>query len=173
MDTDLSVRVAAFSWLTEKTETLGDVLPRTLIAEGFTFEGNRIPLVGPQGIFKPKILTLPLSITSTSNNPYNDRFGDDQLLSYRYRGTNPNHPDNIGLRTIFEQQRPLIYFFGLVPGQYLATWPVYIVGDNPLMLTFKVAFDGMGYVVEQANSPHLIKEGTEARREYITGIVKN
>ncbi len=130
MDKDLSVRLAAFAWLAEKTESLGDVLPRSLLEDGFIFEEKRVPLVAPQGIFKPRILELPLTITSTSDNPYKDNFGEDGLLSYRYRGTNPNHPDNIGLRRLFEQQRPLIYFFGIIPGQYLATWPVYIVGDN-------------------------------------------
>jgi putative restriction endonuclease len=172
LDKDLSVRLTAFSWLAEKTESLGDVLPRELLAEGFVFEENRVPLVAPQGIFKPRILELPLSITSTSENPYQDNFGEDGLLSYRYRGTNPNHPDNIGLRKLFELQRPLIYFFGIIPGQYLATWPVYIVSDNPLMLSFKVAVDDMAYVVEKVNASHLVNEGTDARREYITGTVR-
>jgi len=26
---------------------------------------------------------------------------------------------------------PLIYFHGVVPGRYLAVWPVFIVGDEP------------------------------------------
>jgi putative restriction endonuclease len=54
----------------------------------------------------------------------------------------------------------------------MATWPVYIVGDNPLLLTFKVAVDDMAYVVEKADVRHSMHEGTEARREYITGTVK-
>ena len=141
METDFSVRLAAFSWLAEKTESHGDVLPRILLAEGFNFEGNQIHLIGPQGIFTPRILSFPISITSTSENPYKDNFGDDGLLSYRYRGSDPNHRDNIGLRKLFELKRPLIYFFGVTPGQYLATWPVYIVSDNPIMLSFKVAVD--------------------------------
>jgi putative restriction endonuclease len=172
LDTDLSVRVAAFSWLAEKTESIGDVLPRSLLAEGLRFDGNRVPLVGPQGIFKPRILSLPLTITSTSKNPYKDNFSEDGLLSYRYRGTDPNHLDNIGLRKVFEQQRPLIYFYGMVPGQYLAIWPVYVVNDNPLMLTFTIAVDDMTHFFEKSNSTHLMKEESETRRKYITGTVK-
>jgi putative restriction endonuclease len=109
LDTDLSARLAVFFWLAEKTEALGDVLPRTMLAEGFNFEGNQIHLIGPQGIFTPRMLSFPLSITSTSENPYKDNFDDDGLLSYRYRGTDPNHRDNIGLRKLFELKRPLIY----------------------------------------------------------------
>lgn len=172
MDTDLSVRLAAFSWLAEKTESLGEVLPRSLLEKGFVFEENRVPLLGPQGIFKPRILNLPISITSSPSNPYKDAFGEDGLLSYRYRGIDPNHPDNVGLRKLFEKQIPLVYFFGLIPGQYLATWPVYIVGDNPLMLSFKVAVDDTAYIVQNENIPHIISERTDARREYITGTVR-
>jgi hypothetical protein len=36
---------------------------------------------------------------------------------------------------------PLVYFYGIIPGQYYATWPVYIVDDNPDALSFKVAVD--------------------------------
>jgi putative restriction endonuclease len=172
LDIDLSVRLTAFSWLAEKTESLGDVLPRRLLLAGFSFENKRVPFVGPQGIFKPQILDLPISISSSPSNPYNDAFGENGLLSYRYRGTDPNHYENIGLRRMYEKQIPLVYFFGLIPGHYLATWPVYVVGDNPLLLTFTIAVDGMDYVVEKINSPHLIKEAIEARREYITRETK-
>ncbi len=43
----------------------GEVFPRNLLAEGFRFEGVRVPLIAPQGIFKPAILPeMPLSITT-------------------------------------------------------------------------------------------------------------
>jgi putative restriction endonuclease len=62
-----------------------------------------VPLLAPQGIFKPAILNLPLSITTTPPSPrkprpYNDEFDNNGLLRYRYRGTDPNHRDNVGLR---------------------------------------------------------------------------
>ena len=37
---------------------------------------------------------------------------------------------------------PLIYFLGVVPGRYMASWPAYIVGDDPQALTFSVEVDG-------------------------------
>jgi hypothetical protein len=65
-DLDSSVRVAAFAFLAEQVEARGEVLPRDLLATGFVFEGQHIPLMGPQGIFKPAALDMPLSITTSS-----------------------------------------------------------------------------------------------------------
>ena len=62
---DATVRNAAFEWLGAQVDTLGDVLPRTLLAQGFMLSGRRVPLVSPQGIFKPQVLSgAPLSITT-------------------------------------------------------------------------------------------------------------
>jgi putative restriction endonuclease len=37
-------------------------------------------LVGPQGIFKPRVLReVPLSITTAPAGPYNDEFGSDGI----------------------------------------------------------------------------------------------
>jgi putative restriction endonuclease len=36
-----------------------------------------------------------------------------------------------------ERGTPLIYFYGIVEGKYLAIWPVFVVGDAPDNLTFK------------------------------------
>ena len=55
-DVDQKVRLAAFHWLEEQVGMHGDVLPRTVFAQGFPFENQRVPLVAPQGIFKPKLL---------------------------------------------------------------------------------------------------------------------
>lgn len=64
-DIDQRVRLAAFRFLEEQTNLHGEVLLRALLANGFTFEGERIPLISPQGIFKPAILAeIPLTITT-------------------------------------------------------------------------------------------------------------
>jgi putative restriction endonuclease len=172
MDTDISVRMAAFAWLTEKTAVLGDVLPRALLQEGFTYENVRVPLVSPQGIHKPRILDLPLSITTTVDGPYNDGFGADEFLRYRYRGTNPNHPDNVGLRTVMTQQRPLVYLAGLAPSQYWAQWPVFVIGDNPSELSFRVAVDDAARVALEPQPGRMIAEGSDSRRAYLTATVR-
>ena len=126
MDLDERIRLTAFDWLTDQTRIHGDVLPRDLLQAGYYYDQHRIPLLSPQGIFKPKLLDLPLSIRTVPNSPYEDVF--QEYVSYKYRGTDPDHPDNVGLRKLMELGRPLIYFFGITPGHYLATWPVYVVG---------------------------------------------
>src|SRR5512135_2764679 len=92
-DLDSRIRLAAFSFLDQLVSSRGsDVLPRALLAAGFEFERHRVPLIGPQGIFKPAVLPeTPLSITtvpvvSGHDRPYDDMLGPDGLLRYRYRG---------------------------------------------------------------------------------------
>jgi putative restriction endonuclease len=171
-DIDIAVRLAAFAWLAEQTSALGDVLPWSLLQQGFPYEHRQIPLVSPQGIYKPRILDLPLTIRTAPEGPYDDAFGADGLLSYRYRGENPNHPDNAGLRAAMRRNRPLVYLHGIVPGQYLAVWPVFIVGDDPARLSFKVAVDEVGSFARQAQTATVVGEGTEARRAYLTATVR-
>ena len=142
-DLDRVVRVAAFNFLKEQT-TLhgGSVLPRRLLEQGFEFDGRRVPLVGPQGIFKPAVCDLPLSITTVPEVPGKERPYEDEPtyegVHYRYRGTDPRHPDNVGLRRAMVEQVPLVYFHGHRPGLYHAEWPVYVVGDDPSRLTFTI-----------------------------------
>ena len=170
--TDSRVRQAAFAWLSEQVELHGAALPREVLAKGFVFDGERVPLVAPQGIFKPRIMQLPLSITTVADGPYNDAFGPS-LLRYKYRGSDANHRDNVGLRELIRRREPLVYFHALVPGKYLAVWPVFVVGDDVASKTFSVAVDdtlaatagvGMGVVAEDS--------AAEIRRGYITATVR-
>jgi putative restriction endonuclease len=175
-DTDFKVRQAAFSWLAEQVRLHGDVLPRYLLAQGFLYEGTRVLLLGPQGIFKPKVLRLPLSITTVPSGPYDDGFSKDGLLLYRYRGTDPNHPDNVGLRTAMSRRIPLVYFYRVVEGKYLSVWPVYIVGDDPGRLVFKVEVDDAKYASydlgDEWSALHGAEGVADARRSYITTTVR-
>ena len=171
MDFDSEIRNAATNWLLEQKNILGDVLPRKLLEQGFLFEGIKIPLVSPQGIFKPQMLEIPLSITTAPKGPYNDSFSDDGLLLYRYRGTDPSHRDNVGLRIANKKSTPLVYFHGILPGQYMAVWPVYITGDDPKKLLFKVAVDDMQNL-SFGEDLSLVAEESESRRTYITVAVK-
>jgi putative restriction endonuclease len=138
-DIDLRVRLATFEWLSKQVKIHGEFLPRELLAKGFELDGTRVPLVNPQGIFKPQILPeIPLTITTTPSGPYKDNLGDGEIFTYRYRGTDPDHRDNVGLREAMLRKTPLIYFLGIVPGKYFPIWPVYIVGDSPSDLAFSV-----------------------------------
>ena len=82
-------------------------------------------MLGPQGIFKPRLCELPLSMTTAPSNPYGDS-PDGRRIAYAYRGTDPAHPDNIGLKRAEERHVPLVYFSGHVPGRYHAVWPVFV-----------------------------------------------
>jgi len=172
MDTDIAVRLAAFNWLKDQMNLYGDVLPRSVLEKGFTFEDERIPLVSPQGIFKPKILDLVLSITTTATGPYDDNFREDGFLEYKYRGTNPDHWDNVALRNTFRKNRPLIYFHGIMPGKYLAIWPVYVIADDPKNLLFKVAVDDIQSMESGLSRGPSVSESNDARRAYITRSVR-
>ena len=97
--------------------------------------------MGPQGIFKPASLRIPLSITTSPKGPYPDEFGPDGFLRYSYRETGPDHRDNVGLREAMLNGLPLVYFHGVLPGRYVAIWPVFVVGDSRSARTFSIAVD--------------------------------
>lgn len=171
------IRLHAFKWIQEQVERHGDVLPRTLLEKGFIFGNERITLVGPQGIWKPKVFkSIPLSITTVVDGPYNDLLDKEGLIQYRYRGTDINHRDNVGLREAMQKQVPLIYFFGITKGKYLVVWPVFIINDNPENLSFTVAVDEEGqveqYINKQNINPNLIGDSAYYKRCYLTSTVK-
>ena len=100
--------------LSAQRQLYGEVLRRELLIAGFTFEGRRVPLISPhQGIHKPAVLDLPLSILTSPPSErkprlYDDALSPDGLLLYRYRGTDVAHRDNVGLREAmrFRGSRP-------------------------------------------------------------------
>ena len=175
-DLDTRVRTQAFQFLTEQTRFHGEVVPRDLLERGFDFEGRRVPLIGPQGIFKPALLTeMPISITTVpvregEARPYDDGVGPDGFLRYRYRGTDPGHRDNQGLRLAMGRGVPLIYLYGVTPGRYMPVWPVYIVRDHPAELSFSVAVDAPYMPVLSDFKPD--PNSLEARRAYITVLTQ-
>lgn len=173
-DPDSAVRLAAFEFLRDQVGLRGEVLPRTVLQQGFTFDGHRVPLVGPQGIFKPALMReMPLSITTSpivegQQRPYEDDIDESGLILYRYRGTDPRHHENVGLRRAMETQTPLIYFYGVLRGHYMAVWPVFIVGDEPTSLTFTVAVDEQHAVLSEP----AVSDSVDARRTYVTRLTR-
>ncbi|HJR45298.1 MAG TPA: HNH endonuclease [Actinomycetota bacterium] len=152
-----------------------DAIPYDVLRRGFTFDGKRVPLLGPQGIFKPAVLEDGMALTITTapavagrERPYEDAFDEDGLLLYKYRGTDPKHHENVGLRKAMQTQTPLIYLHGLVPGQYHAEWPVFVVGDDPATLTFRVAADEPSALLQRTENV----ADLEVRRKYVTGLVR-
>ena len=169
---DIAIRRQAFQWLESQVRIYGEVLPRTVLQEGFEFLGKQIRLIGPQGIFKPRYMELPISITTVPSGPYDDEFGYGGLLLYRYRGTNPSHTDNVGLRRAMQLGTPLIYFHRVIPGRYLPAYPVYIVADNPSQLTFSIAVDkiqtGDLSIINSIGEKSQQQQEDVFRRSYVT-----
>jgi len=152
---DSQIRVALFQWLGERSARNGGVFTWKELTTGFVFGGNVITLIGQTGIWFPKGWAMPVSITTSFKGPYPDTFKDG-ILSYRYRGKDPNHRDNKGMREAFKTRTPLIYFEASASGRYAAVWPVYIIADNPaaLCITAEVGMPSAAYdAYEETESP--------------------
>jgi putative restriction endonuclease len=172
---DTSVRLAAFQFLGDQVQIHGETLPRRILEQGFIFSGGRIPLISPQGIFTPRGLEYPLSCCTAPPSmrhppPYADELAEDGTIHYRYRGTDPNHRDNVGLRRAMEDGIPLVYLYGIVPGEYSPVWPVYVIGDDPRHLTFNMTADD---VTAQPKDKLVLRESAaDGRRQYVTAITQ-
>lgn len=136
---DSLIRAAAFAWLDRLESTYGEVLPAQVLAEGFPFGGERVSVMSPQGIFKPRMLQAPLSIRTVHDGPYADELGPSGLFRYMYRGTDPSHRDNAGLRFAMERRLPLVYLFAVARGRYEALRPAYVEEESPGDLCFWIA----------------------------------
>jgi putative restriction endonuclease len=168
---DIEVRLRAFRFLEEQVAVHGSALARSVLERGFDHEGKRVPLISPQGIFTPALLDLPLTFTTVpivegQSRPYEDEVSENGLIRYRYRGTDPGHRDNVGLRTCMERHIPLIYLYGIVPGRYEPVWPVYIVADDPASLTFTVEVGDSANLLARENT--WVADESKAKRAYLT-----
>ena len=168
--------MTSFAFLDEQRKLSSDLLERKTLQRGFELDGERVPLQSPQGIFKPRMCRFPLSITTVpvtegQPRPYDDAFGSDGLLRYRYRGNDPSHHDNRGLRVAMRQRLPLIYFHGIVEGKYEADYPVFVVGDSPESLTFTVSVDERRFASLGNVSDDPVE--TDIRRRYVTRTVQH
>lgn len=170
---DRQVRLKAFEFLERATAVHGDVLPWAVLLKGFEFDGTRVPLVSMQGIFKPAVLPdVPLTIRtapeiSGRERPYADAMDERQRIVYRYRGTDAGHRDNVGLRLAMQRGTPLIYLFGVVEGQYLAHWPVFVEHDDPADRAFHIALDEKRIATDPEP---LADAAAEVRRAYVTRV---
>ena len=168
--TDAAIRIAAFQWLEEQVSRHGEVLPWALLLKGFMWHEKRVPLLSIQGIFKPKLMGLPLSVRTAHRGPYDDREGSAGQFLYAYRGTDPNHPDNVGLRELMRRRTPLVYFFGVLKGRYLPAWPVFVIDDNPTSLHFTLQLEDHSILrVDERTNEIGVSEYPEAGvRRYVT-----
>lgn len=137
------VRDQAMAWLDGRA---GETVDYTWLTT-FEMDGVRLPLIDRQrGIRKPAALSAALAIRTTFTAPdqappYADAIGLDGLQRYKYRGSDPQHPENVALRRAFQEGLPLIWFIGIAKGKYEPIYPVWIVGDDPGNLEFTLAVE--------------------------------
>jgi putative restriction endonuclease len=177
LDLDWQLRLAALDAVRRATAESGGLMTREQIARGFVFEGDRIPLaLEPKGIYKPGILGrdgAALSITTTPPAPgkippYDDRIAADGWFEYKYQRKGPEAADNRAVRKAFELRRPIIYFYGVVPGKFEVFAPAYVMEDEPGRETFQVAVDATS-----VGDPRLMTGGAAAPlKEYATTTAK-
>lgn len=151
-DTDAAIRLEAFAAVKRLSQANG-ILTNKQIAEGFLFQGQRIPFVNPQrGIFKPKRMRHLLSVRTVikargrkiwyddQRDAHQQIFHGDEVVDYSFMGADPEAPDNRWLRDAMDLQIPIIYFLGTSPGLYEAIIPTFVVGFDPKTLKAKIAF---------------------------------
>lgn len=178
IELDVRMRSAAFSRIHQLNAT-HDVLSSQQLAEGFPFEGQRVPLVNPQrGIFKPRQMRYLLSIRTVFPRSgarvwYDDQrlahrriYDSQDLIEYAFMGNDPEAADNRWLREACAQRIPVIYFIGVAPGRFLAQVPAFITRWDRAALKAMVGFSES---VDYAGAPF---SDAEPARRYALGIVK-
>lgn len=118
LEDDAALRTEAMAWLAARTHDGELPLTRDEIEE-FAFRGRPFKLRDRQrGIRKPTELASALSITTVwrpdgAARPYDDDFGIDGMVRYKWRGDDPDHPENRALRAACRAGQPLIWFWGV------------------------------------------------------------
>jgi len=175
---DQRIREAAFAHL-KRLNAIQDHLTSADLANGFQFEGERIPLVNPQrGIFKPRQMKYLLSIRTVFPRPGAKVWYDDQRtvhqkiyqsaewVDYAFMGNDPDHADNRWMREAMEQRIPIIYFIGVAPQLFTAIVPAYIGGWDRNALSARVGFG------DPVNDHHGAMEDSSPARRYALRAVQ-
>ena len=171
--TDFAIRQAAFAWLTEQQGIHGPVLPYAeVLRSGFEVAGERIPIFNKfKGIFRPRQCEFPLAIQTSFNSPYEDRWAADGSLLYSYRRGGPTQHDNVGLRGACRNGIPLVYFYGVESGLYLAEFPIYVVHDDLTQEEFTLQIDHAA-AIGSLDVGEGVEESAEGRRRYLTTVMR-
>lgn len=155
---DLELRQAALDHVRELGRRHDDLIPLPALREGFPYKGHRVSFGSfYSGIFRPREARGPAALclvtTPPRQNrpaPYEDAF-DASSGRFTYRFRDPATPtpsarrqadaDNRTLLAAHELAVPLIYFRGIVAGQYTAIAPVFIttVEQNRRLVQFEAA----------------------------------
>lgn len=148
VDPDYELRLVAIDRARELSERYDDIVPLTVLREGFRFGGARISFgSGYNGIFRPRQMRGPAALSlwtappkGSRDAPYDDGLDDaTESFIYHYRTAKSPTPravaeaeaDNLALRAAGSPAVPLIYFHGIAAGQYAVVAPAFIARDDP------------------------------------------
>jgi putative restriction endonuclease len=143
---DGEVRAAVLEKARQLQGRHGSRVPADALTEGVLIHGQRVPLWNQQkGIFKPAVLGrggAAISIQTSLASPYDDRHDlDSGRIVYKFRGTDPRHPDNAALRQARLTGAPLLYLVAVDPGIYDIVVPVYVEDEDESRLQFTIVAD--------------------------------
>ncbi len=144
-------------WLSQQKTIYSEILPWKLLTEGFQYKGERVVLIGAQGIWTPRQLDYPISIATSIKGVYDDKETDQGIFEYAYRGTDPEFSVNLKAAEAGRLNLPMIYFKAVKKGWYYPFYPVFIRNASPDQLKFHVEIDP--YVLDNlSNSQQLIQD---------------
>ncbi len=175
MDPDHPIRLGALEHVQLLAQRYDDLIPRTVLLQGFQFGGDRWSLGSLQnGIYRPARFRGPAALTLLTAAhrpgqpaPYDDDFDPAVgTILYHYRGGSIDQADNRALRAAFTEQVPLIYFLGVAPGQLFAVAPVFVTNDDPAARAVTLQ---VGFPVADTTSAGLVSP-PEARRYALTTV---
>ena len=173
---ELSVRSQAIQFVLALRERWVGIPAAEL--RNFRIAGERVPLSAQQGIFKPAVLSDPLSIRSALDSPYNDPI-DGTRVRYAFAPASREY-ENDGLKGCAEKRLPLIYLVQTKPKpntEYIAFAPVYVSAWNDTAREFIIDLSEntatvassskvAGRIADSAVPPALLE------KRYVTTVVE-
>jgi putative restriction endonuclease len=142
MSPDLNIINIAFEHIVRLDLIYGSAIPNKALKEGFLFNGERVSLIGPQGIFKAKqmqdvALSILTPLSRDSRKPfYLDKESDDGFYHYAFEESKNDR--NSYLYASHEKATPFIYFKAVMPAIYQSIWPCFVDSINEKERYFKI-----------------------------------
>lgn len=156
------IRAAAGRAITKLIQDCGtNILPWSVIAEGFTFQGQQVLFATKaEGIFKPAGITdgAALSIKEVRPSrpgrsaPYNDRDLADGMVVYNLQKGDPSNKANKQLTEAYRQQHPLIFFRGISDALYEVIYPVSVLSIDTSKMESVITFGATNLGIDIGDS---------------------
>lgn len=159
------IRAAAGFAITKLIQECGkNILPWSVIAEGFLFHGKRVFFASQaEGIFKPSHIIdgAALSIKEVRPSrpgrsaPYDDRDLEDGTVAYRLQRNDPENAANKRLIEAYRQRHPLIFFRGISDALYEVIYPVFVLSVDISSMEAVISLGADNYQLDVGDSPNV------------------